>query len=188
MRVVNFNVDYLKSCLSYNENTGVFIWKFREDKPNNWNGRFFGKVAGGLSTGGYIILSVNATSYYAHRLAWEFINGEIPPRMCIDHIDRDRTNNSINNLRLASYLDNSANSRGLVRTSKHKGVHKDKTGYTAQITRDGKTTTLVGGVEEYVAASYYNYAANILFKNFSVINETPYILSEVEKEVIKIKL
>ena len=42
-----------------------------------------------------------------HRVIWETFNGDIPDGMTIDHIDFDKTNNDISNLRLLSLEDNS---------------------------------------------------------------------------------
>ena len=41
-----------------------------------------------------------------HRVIWETFNGDIPDDMTIDHIDFDKTNNDISNLRLLSLEDN----------------------------------------------------------------------------------
>lgn len=41
-----------------------------------------------------------------HRVIWETFNGDIPDGMTIDHIDFDKTNNDISNLRLLSLEDN----------------------------------------------------------------------------------
>ena len=41
-----------------------------------------------------------------HRVIWETFNGDIPKGMTIDHIDFDKTNNDISNLRLLSLEDN----------------------------------------------------------------------------------
>jgi len=40
--------------------------------------------------------------YYIHRLIWIYHNGSIPHLMEIDHIDKDKTNNRIENLRLVT--------------------------------------------------------------------------------------
>jgi len=44
-----------------------------------------------------------------HRQVWIYHNGAIPAGMTIDHIDRDKNNNQINNLRLATYSENNKN-------------------------------------------------------------------------------
>ncbi len=40
---------------------------------------------------------------FAHRLIWQFLKGDIPNELTINHIDGDKTNNLIGNLELASY-------------------------------------------------------------------------------------
>jgi hypothetical protein len=43
-----------------------------------------------------------------HRIVWEWFNGDIPQGIHVDHIDGDKTNNHIDNLRLLSASENSA--------------------------------------------------------------------------------
>lgn len=45
----------------------------------------------------------------AHRELWEEVNGPIPKGFVVDHIDRNRLNNSLSNLRLLSEADNKTN-------------------------------------------------------------------------------
>ena len=49
--------------------------------------------------------------FLLHRLVYEAYNGEIPENLCIDHINNDRQNNNIKNLRLATYSENSHNQK-----------------------------------------------------------------------------
>ncbi len=46
-----------------------------------------------------------------HRLIYEYNIGEIPTRYCIDHIDGNRQNNHIDNLRLATISQNTCNQK-----------------------------------------------------------------------------
>jgi len=46
---------------------------------------------------------------YLHRLIYEAYKGEIPTGLCIDHIDGNKQNNNIDNLRLATISDNTCN-------------------------------------------------------------------------------
>ena len=80
--------------LDYDSATGVFTWKI------NGRGKFkrAGAVAGSKRPDGYLSLCVNGKQWLAHRLAWVICYGEEPPSI-LDHIDRDKSNNSISNLR-----------------------------------------------------------------------------------------
>ena len=102
MATRNFSADYLRSILSYDPSTGVFVWKkmlSRRRKP--------GSVAGNR-THGYVEIGIHNKSYRAHHLAWLYVYGRWPHGM-LDHIDGDRANNAIVNLREASNQENSWN-------------------------------------------------------------------------------
>lgn len=68
------------------------------------------------------------SQFLVHRIIWEMINGPIPDGMEIDHIDLDPWNNRIENLRLATHMENMANQG--IRNSKTglKGVRKTLSG------------------------------------------------------------
>jgi hypothetical protein len=100
--------NYLRSVLMYDSLNGEFRWKYREDVPNNINGRVAGKVAGTVTPNGYVAITINKRIYQAHRLAWLFVNGEWPDDE-IDHINGDPGNNRIDNLRLATRQENQRN-------------------------------------------------------------------------------
>jgi len=130
----------LKELISYNPDTGVFIWKSRsikwflgghdpESYMHRWNKRHSGKIAGSINKHGYRRIIINWKSYYAHRVAWKIIYGEDPKY--IDHIDGCYSNNKISNLRNVSKSGNqrnqplrSNNSSGVVGVSWDNG--KDK--------------------------------------------------------------
>src|SRR6056297_3111455 len=80
--------------LDYNSETGVFAWK------RNGRGRFkrAGFEAGAMRPDGYRSICVHGKQWLCHRLAWTMHYGSEPPRI-IDHIDRNKENNAINNLR-----------------------------------------------------------------------------------------
>ena len=59
----------------------------------------------------YWVITIDGKHQYAHRLAWIYINGEIPKGMVIDHIDGDGRNNKISNLRVATHRENTRNNR-----------------------------------------------------------------------------
>lgn len=93
-------------------NNGDLIWKRKNETSRfdvSWNARHSGNVAGTPSTNGYVKINVSGKILYAHRLVWEYHYGEIPKGMFIDHINRNKSDNRIENLRLVTPQDNSRN-------------------------------------------------------------------------------
>lgn len=91
-----------------------------------YSGKFSGKT--GVESfsvhmsSGYQIVSIKNKKYKAHRLAWLCVNGEWPLGE-IDHINRDKSDNRISNLRVVSRSENMQNrSMASNNTSGHKGV------------------------------------------------------------------
>lgn len=126
----------LKSLLHYDQETGIFCWL-----KSNGN-RKANKIAGTLTSYGYIAIKINKKVYKAHQLAWLYMYGEFPTEM-IDHINRIRNDNRIVNLRLATNQQNQFNSN--IRkdnTSGIKGVswNKKANKWMASIRIDKKKT------------------------------------------------
>ena len=69
-----------------------------------------GKAIGTLKTNGYIHAGINYKRYYVHRLIYIYHYGDADESLQIDHKNRDRTDNRIENLRLVTKADNSRNS------------------------------------------------------------------------------
>jgi hypothetical protein len=118
--------DDVDCYISYNHITGKTTWKPR-DTPRSFNAQYAGKEAG-ADHRGYRVAQVAGYKYFCHRLAWFMYYGVDPGNYFIDHIDRNKTNNSILNLRLANGSFN-------VQASK-----QDSTGY---IKRNGKYTAII---------------------------------------------
>ena len=57
----------------------------------------------------YKTTSIDGRKYLEHRLVWILFNGPVPKGLVIDHIDRDRQNNRIENLRAVSWVKNTRN-------------------------------------------------------------------------------
>lgn len=68
-----------------------------------------GDVAGGLGNSGYYQVRKQGKLQLVHRIIWQMTYGEIEPGKFIDHIDGNRTNNKLNNLRLVSRSVNARN-------------------------------------------------------------------------------
>ena len=89
--------------LSYDPEIGLFIWIKR--KARNIK---IGDVAGYKTTKGYIDISFNGKLYKAHRLAWFYLYKKFPIKD-LDHINRNPSDNRINNLREVSSAENAQN-------------------------------------------------------------------------------
>jgi hypothetical protein len=92
----------LAALLDYEPETGVFRWKVRSGRAT------VGMVAGTAHNRGYWQINVRGKLYLAHRLAWFITHGEWPAQDT-DHINGDKQDNRIANLRLASRSENMAN-------------------------------------------------------------------------------
>ena len=104
-----------------------------------------GSKAGTLRKDDYIGIFMKGTYYFAHRIVWEMHHGEIPTGLVIDHIDGNRANNMLENLRICTFQQNHFN-RGKQSNNKSgfKGVswHKQKQKWVAQIKIDGRNKFL----------------------------------------------
>ncbi len=111
-------LNRLKSLVVYDPSTGLFERrKGRYSKAQR-------QTAMAKRPSGYLVLSVDKKCYAAHRLAWFYVYGTWPDE--IDHVDGDRANNRIANLRPATRTQNNVNSRlRKDNTSGFKGVSWD---------------------------------------------------------------
>ena len=114
-------LDELHEILSYEPSTGLFRWtKWINGRPP------IGTVAGFSTKNGYWAITLFQRRYYAHRLAWFYIHGTWPSNL-LDHIDGNKLNNRLCNLREADVSQNSANSKKrCTNTTGYKGVFLDK--------------------------------------------------------------
>ncbi len=128
----------LKEQLHYDEKTGVF-----KRLISNCGRIKIGDIAGNKSNG-YIRMIVSSVEYSAHRLAWLYVYGESPPNH-IDHINHNRADNRIANLRCVSCQDNAKNKKmHCGNTSGTTGVYRNNSAqkWYAQICVDGKNKHL----------------------------------------------
>lgn len=112
---MRIEVALIKEAMTYNPDTGEFRWlerprrHFESDKEfRRWNARYSGRLAGGLNVRGYHKITLFNLRLAAHQLAWAMHYG-VWPRFELDHIDHDRANNRIANLRDVPHSENSQN-------------------------------------------------------------------------------
>ncbi|MBN3822322.1 HNH endonuclease [Burkholderia sp. Ac-20384] len=119
--------------LIYDQETGVFTWRA------NYHKRRIGGVAGGVNNTGYRHIRIGSGRYLEHRLAWLLVHGELPAGM-LDHINGNRLDNRIANLRLADCTQNAYNrKKKRDNTSGKKGVSVNQERHRARINVNGKT-------------------------------------------------
>lgn len=135
--------------------SGKLFWKSKTSKlvmsgsrdakhsAANWNGRFAGKEAFVcLSDTGYLKGRFLGREMYAHRVIWKIFYGVEPDT--IDHINGDRTDNRIANLRSISPSENNKNmGKSKRNTSGVVGVSRTPAGkWSANIVNGGKSIWL----------------------------------------------
>jgi hypothetical protein len=129
--------EYLHECFNYDEKTGDLFWKerprehFNSDRGfNSFNARLAGKLASTCTSKmSYKTTSVGGYSAIAsHRVIWKYHTGKDPVGV-IDHINQDKLDSRIENLRDVTQDINCHNtSESKNNTSGTKGVSFDKKG------------------------------------------------------------
>lgn len=154
----------LLELLNYCFLTGLFTRKVALSPRNK-----IGDVAGNL-TKGYIELSVDGKRYRAHNLAWFYVNKSWP-KTELDHVDLNKANNAISNLREATHSQNGANN-GLRKNSLGmKGVtaYGEKFKSAIMVNRRRIHLGVFDTMQE--AAEKYDEAAMHYFAEFALTNK-----------------
>lgn len=160
----------IRALVDYCPDTGRFVWRTRpasmfenngrgtpEGKCAGWNGRYAGREAfARINDKGYFCGAINGYQHVlAHRVAWLWWHGEVPG--ILDHINRNRADNRIANLRPATRWLNARN-RGIDLSSVNNPVgirvHAEGYSYGAHVTWFGRVIELgrFDTIEEAIAA------------------------------------
>jgi hypothetical protein len=158
----NLTQDRLKELFLYDADTGIF---YRQTQIRGAKG--VGEQAGSNSHG-YLLIMIDGKNYSCHRLAWLYMHGEFPDTP-LDHINRNRSDNRIINLRQASMKQNSEN-RGFKSKNKsgYRGVYwvAYRSKWQAKIINNNQTIHLGYFDDAIQASSAYQQKANELFTHF----------------------
>lgn len=148
----------LHELFDYDADTGHLIRKVARQSVK------VGDIAGTITNRGYRHISINGRNYQAHRLVWFYHHGEWPNRQ-IDHIDRDKLNNRIENLRDVSCSINQlnktkSNSTGYAGVARHRGRFKAHIGISGKLAHLGIFDTPEAAHEAFKAAHIGLYGTN----------------------------
>ena len=136
----------IRDRLKYDPKTGVVSW------INSSCPRLKGKrQAGFKNKRGYVKIKIDNKSYFAHRIAWYLCYGSWPT-LDIDHVNGNKDDNRIENLREATKSQNLSNSR---LKTKYRGVSKANSKWRAVITHRGSKMHI--GVYETKKEAYKAY-------------------------------
>lgn len=131
------SIEFLLKNFRYNPDSGQLFWKLRRSRSAP------GSIAGSIDHEGYVIVALEGVRYRAHRIIIAMVYGLFPDQ--VDHVDGDRSNNRIKNLRLVNNQQNSMNQK--IRRNNTSGVmgvcwHKRYGKWVAHIRVDGKSKYL----------------------------------------------
>jgi hypothetical protein len=135
--------NILKEWLKYDKNTGIFTRI--KINPMDTKNSIGDEVAKNIRNG-YLRIRICGKLYSSHRLAWLYEYG-VEPTLTIDHKDRNKLNNKIDNLRDVSSSINKINQKTNKRNVSGKtGVYKcSRSGkYVATITPPNKKRIRLG--------------------------------------------
>lgn len=176
----------LREALTHNHQTGFFtwlerpVWHFKNDArwsahqcQKRWNERYAGEPAfQQLNKNGYLYGTIDGAKLLSHRTAMAMSLGYWPTET-VDHINGNRTDNRLSNLRLATRQEQARNtSSAKSGTSNFLGVswRANRNKWRAVIFIDGRQKSLGAFDVEEDAARAYDDAAREHFGKFARCN------------------
>lgn len=149
----------LKELLKYDPVTGIF--RARVTRSTRIVGQIVGCKAKRKNIE-YLRINIDYKYYYAHRLAWLYVNGSMP--RLIDHINRNGLDNRIDNLRLADHTQNHINCKIYINNKTgFKGVCLDRRGKYRATIKNNKKQIHIGTFDtpEEAYAAYITHARKL---------------------------
>lgn len=161
--MVSLTPERLREVLSYNPDTGIFVWRRKLNRSMR-----VGSRAGGLKPGGYRRIVIDKVGYAEHRLALLYVTGAWPAEQ-VDHRRGVRDDNRFAELRPASHGENMRNrKRQANNTSGFRGVcrYSHTNRWRANIRLNGTRRFLGSFATPEAASQAYEAAATELFGEF----------------------
>lgn len=147
-------IEDARRYFDYDQSTGIMRWK---EKLSKYSRIKPGDIVGYKNSQGYLQLGFAGKTYKVHRTAWMVFYGEVPE--VIDHINGNKTDNRISNLRS---VDNRTNNQNKIhnRNGKLLGCHfrKDRNLWRAEIRINGENIRLGHYTTEREAHEAYKKA------------------------------
>jgi len=169
-----FNNDPNNLCEieDYNDPVELFEYDFETNKlkykKHTKYFRIGENVSVNMNDNGYETTCVkNNKSYLVHRLVWEVVCGKIPNGLMIDHINRIRNDNRIENLRLVTRAGN-AHNMDVTSTLVGASMYRNNNKWQSRICVNGKSIHL--GYFDTAEEAHHNYllAKEKYHDNFSI--------------------
>ena len=154
--------DQLREAVDYCPESGQFKWRISRGPVR------VGAVAGTKRKDGYVHIGLYGKNYLGHRLAWLHVYGDLPS-VEVDHINRNRGDNRILNLRLVTRSENAQNgSHRKNNSSGYRGVtfNRANSVWIAQIMKDkkgvylGSFTSAEDAHQAYLSAARHLHTCN----------------------------
>lgn len=172
-------VAFMHHCFAYDASFGELVWKYRAESSAQWNSKFAGRIAGmkhyqhGRPAAVIVTVKIFGTKHQikAHRIIYSMLKTPLSVMQELDHRDGNPLNNRLDNLRLASRMQNMHNigkkKRNGVYSGLPKGVAKHGPSYRASIMVNRKRIKLGSFSDPELAGKAYRAAAEKHLGEFS---------------------
>ncbi len=178
-------MEEILKLFNYDFDNGLVFWKPKpESKKNNrWNGRYANTLAGTLHNSGYLRISVKLDGkvhyVFVHTLLWSAYQQEWYTGT-LDHINRDKLDNRICNLRKASRSQNAVNVVHRIGRSGYRGVSFDPRSntYYSRISINTEYEHILTTSCPVEAAKAYDKRATEAYGDYAITNKKLGLLEE----------